>query len=63
MSKRLKYMVDDHRDLPLLNNVTSPVGGGGWRRRRKGELIYVVEAGLGFELGAECVEIVERRRG
>jgi hypothetical protein len=48
-------MVDGHRELPLVNNVTSPVGGGWWRRW-KGRLIYVVEAGLGSELGAVCVE-------
>jgi hypothetical protein len=62
ISTRLKYMVDGHRELPLVNNVTSPVGGGGvgggWRRRWKGRLIYVVEAGLGSELGAVSVEIV-----
>lgn len=55
ISTRLKYIVDDHRELPLVNNVTSPVGGGGWLWRGKGRLIYVLEAGLGFELGAECV--------
>jgi hypothetical protein len=52
VSMRLKYMALDHRALPLVNSVTSIVAGGGWWRKRKGRLIYVVVAGRGFELGS-----------
>jgi hypothetical protein len=50
-------MVLDHRELPLVNSVTSLVAGGGWWRKRKGRLIYVVVAGRGFELGSYCIKV------
>jgi len=52
ISMRVKYMALDHRVLPLVNSVTWVVAGGGWWRKRKGRLIYVVVAGRGFELGS-----------
>ena len=52
ISMRLKYMALDHSVRPLVNSVTSVVAGGGWWRKRKGRLIYVVVAGRGFELGS-----------